>query len=151
MLIRIDDLSSVQVQALLQAHLDEMRSLSPPESVHALPLDELRGPDVTFWTAWAGGELLGCGALKELSPRHGEIKSMRTAPEHRRRGVGRDILLLIIREARRRSYERLSLETGSAPAFEPGRRLYESLGFTYCRPFADYVEDPHSVFMSRGL
>jgi putative acetyltransferase len=151
MLIRIDDLSSAQVQALLRAHLDEMHSLSPPESVHALPLDELRRPDITFWTAWAGGELLGCGALKELSPRHGEIKSMRTAPEHRRRGVGRDILLLIIREARRRSYERLSLETGSAPAFGPGRRLYESLGFTYCRPFADYVEDPHSVFMSRGL
>jgi putative acetyltransferase len=151
MLIRIDDLSSAQVQALLRAHLDEMHSLSPPESVHALPLDELRRPDITFWTAWAGGELLGCGALKELSPRHGEIKSMRTAPEHRRRGVGRDILLLIIREARRRSYERLSLETGSAPAFAPGRRLYESLGFTYCRPFANYVEDPHSVFMSRGL
>jgi putative acetyltransferase len=151
MLIRIDDLTHPRVHALLRAHLDEMHSLSPPGSVHALPLDELRKPDVTFWTAWAGGELLGCGALKELSPRHGEIKSMRTAPEHRRRGVGRHILLLILREARRRSYERLSLETGSAPAFEPGRRLYESLGFTYCLPFADYVEDPHSVFMTRCL
>jgi putative acetyltransferase len=151
MLVRVDDLTHPMVHALLRAHLAEMRSLSPPESVHALPLDELRRPDVTFWTAWSGGELLGCGALKELSPRHGEIKSMRTAPEHRRRGVGRDILLLIVREARRRGYERLSLETGSAPAFEPGRRLYESLGFTYCQPFADYVEDPHSVFMTRAF
>jgi putative acetyltransferase len=151
MLIRVDDLTHPMVHALLRAHLAEMRSLSPPESVHALPLDELRRPGVTFWTAWSGGELLGCGALKELSPRHGEIKSMRTAPEHRRRGVGRDILLLIVREARRRGYERLSLETGSAPAFEPGRRLYESLGFTYCQPFADYVEDPHSVFMTRAF
>lgn len=151
MLIRIDDLSSAQVQALLRAHLDEMHSLSPPESVHALPLDELRKPGVTFWTAWSGGELLGCGALKEISPRHGEVKSMRTVPAHRRRGVGRDILLLIVGEARRRGYERLSLETGSAPPFEPGRRLYESLGFAYCPPFGSYVEDPHSVFMTRRL
>lgn len=149
--IRLDDLSSPEVHALLEAHLAEMHALSPPESVHALPLDELRRPNVTFWTAWAGGELLGCGALQELSPRHGEIKSMRTAHAHRGRGVGKAMLLHIIEEARRRAYTRLSLETGSAPAFEPGRRLYESGGFTYCAPFADYVEDPYSVFMTRVL
>ncbi|MCU0975608.1 MAG: GNAT family N-acetyltransferase [Steroidobacteraceae bacterium] len=139
------------MHALLAAHLEEMHSLSPPGSVHTLPLDELRKPDVTFWTAWAGGALLGCGALKELSLQHGEVKSMRTAPEHRRRGVGRDMLLLIMGEARRRGYRRLSLETGSAPAFEPGRRLYGSLGFTCCPPFGNYVEDPHSVFMTLVL
>jgi putative acetyltransferase len=151
MLIRVDDLENPKVHALLQAHLDEMHALSPPESVHALPLDELRSSCVTFWTAWSGGELLGCGALKELDPRHGEVKSMRTALGQRRRGVGREILLVILDEARRRGYRRLSLETGSAPAFEAGRRLYESLGFTYCAPFGDYVEDPHSVFMTRLL
>lgn len=151
MLIRVDDLENPKVHALLRAHLDEMHALSPPESVHALPLEALRGSCVTFWTAWSGGELLGCGALKELDPRHGEVKSMRTAPGQRRRGVGREILLVILDEARRRGYERLSLETGSAPAFEAGRRLYEGLGFTYCAPFGDYVEDPHSVFMTRLL
>ena len=148
MLIRIDDLSSPEVQALLSAHLDEMRSLSPPGSVHALDLDGLRRPGVTFWTAWSAGDLMGCGALQELSPTHGEVKSMRTVPAHRRKGVGRDMLLVILGEARRRGYRRLSLETGSAPAFEPGRRLYESLGFVYCPPFGSYVEDPHSVFMT---
>ena len=151
MLIRPDDLTDPQVHALLGSHLEEMHALSPPGSVHALPLDELRKPDVRFWTAWSGDELLGCGALKEISPRHGEVKSMRTVPGHRRRGVGREMLLLIVDEARRRGYRRLSLETGSSPAFEPGRRLYESLGFTYCEPFGDYVEDPHSVFMTREL
>jgi putative acetyltransferase len=151
MLIRPDSLTNPRVQALLQAHLSEMHSLSPPESVHALGIEALRGPDVTFWTAWAGGELLGCGALKQLSRTHGEIKSMRTAPAQRRKGVGRNVLMLIIGEARRRGYQRLSLETGSAPAFEPGRRLYQGLGFAYCPPFADYVHDPHSVFMTLEL
>jgi putative acetyltransferase len=125
-----------------------MSALSPPESVHALNLEKLRVPEITFWTAWEGDLLLGCGALKELDPRHGEIKSMRTPAAHRRRGAGRAILAHIIEVARKRSYERLSLETGTAEAFIPARKLYESFGFAYCGPFGDYNEDPNSVFMT---
>ena len=149
--IRLDDLTGPAIRALLVEHLRSMYELSPPESVHALDIDALRAPDVTFWTAWSGGELLGCGALRELTPQHGEIKSMRTPPAHRRKGVGRAVLARIIEEARQRSYQRLSLETGSMEAFEPARQLYESFGFTYCPPFADYVLDPNSVFMTKEL
>ena len=148
MQIRLDDLSGPEVRALLEEHLQNMFELSPPESVHALAIDELRQPNITFWTAWSGNELLGCGALKELDPHHGEIKSMRTSSRFRRKGVGRAILTHIIEEARSRSYTRLSLETGSMEAFLPAQRLYESFGFTYCPPFADYREDPNSVFMT---
>ncbi len=149
--IRLDDLSEPAVQALLTEHLESMYQLSPPESVHALDIEALRRPEITFWTAWVGNELLGCGALKELDQFHGEVKSMRTSLVHRRKGVARKILTHIIEEARKRSYVRLSLETGSAQAFEPARRLYESFGFTYCAPFADYIEDPNSVFMTLAL
>ena len=122
--IRLDDLSGPEIRALLEEHLRSMHELSPPESVHALDLDGLRRPEITFWTAWSGGELLGCSALKELDPRHGEIKSMRTSSAHRRKGVARSLLAHIIAEAKRRSYSRLSLETGSMKAFEPAQRLY---------------------------
>jgi len=149
--IRLDDLRGPEIRALLEEHLRNMHELSPPESVHALDLDALRHPGISFWTAWEGSELLGCGALKELDPRHGEIKSMRTAMAHRRKGVARAILERILSEARSRSYGRLSLETGSQAAFLPARRLYESFGFTYCAPFADYTEDPNSAFMTREL
>jgi putative acetyltransferase len=151
MRIRVDDLSGRQVHALLEEHLRGMHELSPPESVHALDLDALRRPEITFWTAWAGDELLGCGALKELAPAHGEIKSMRTAAAQRRQGVGTAMLEHIVAEARARAYARLSLETGSMDAFAPARRLYESFGFAYCGPFADYVPDPNSVFMTRVI
>jgi len=151
MRIELDDLTRPQVQALLREHLDNMYAVSPPESVHALDLDALRKPDVTFWSVWEGDRLLGCGALKALDARHGEIKSMRTAPAHRRRGVARVVLQHIIDEARSRRYERLSLETGSMDAFLPAHRLYESFGFEYCAPFADYVLDPNSVFMTKRL
>jgi putative acetyltransferase len=151
MRIRVDDLSGRQVHALLEEHLRGMHELSPPESVHALDLDALRRPEITFWTAWAGDELLGCGALKELAPAHGEIKSMRTATAHRRKGIARAMLVHIVDEARRRAYDRLSLETGSMAAFVPAQRLYASFGFTRCAPFADYVADPNSVFMTREL
>jgi putative acetyltransferase len=116
-----------------------------------LDLNELRKPEITFWTAWSADVLLGCGALKELTSRHGEIKSMRTAYAHRRKGVARAMLTHIIEEARKRSYNRLSLETGSMQAFEPAQELYARFGFIYCRPFADYIEDPNSVFMTRVL
>ena len=151
MRIEVDDLSRPEIHALLNEHLQSMYELSPPESVHALDLEHLRRPGITFWSAWDGSVLLGCGALKELDPKHGEIKSMRTPNTLRRRGAGRAILAHIIAVARSRAYERLSLETGSMQAFKPAQRLYESFGFTYCGPFGDYVEDPNSVFMSLRL
>jgi len=149
--IRIDDLSGPEVHALLEEHLQNMFQITPPESVHALDIDALRQPGVTFWTAWSDGQLLGCCALKELSSTHGEVKSMRTSMNHRRKGVGRAILMHIIAESRKRSYTRLSLETGAMKEFEPARQLYSSFGFTFCLPFADYTEDRNSVFMSLAL
>ena len=151
MKIEVDDLSRPEIHALLNEHLQSMYELSPPESVHALDLEHLRRPGITFWSAWDGSVLLGCGALKELDPKHGEIKSMRTPNTLRRRGAGRAILAHIIAVARSRAYERLSLETGSMEAFRPAQRLYESFGFTCCGPFGEYVEDPNSVFMSLRL
>lgn len=151
MKIKIDDLKGPEIYELLQEHLRSMSLLSPPESVHALDIEELRQPDITFWTVWENGELLGCGALKELDARHAEIKSMRTSSLHLRKGVARNLLEHILEEAKRRGYSRLSLETGSMEAFEPARKLYANFGFTYCGPFADYVEDPYSVFMTREL
>lgn len=149
--IELDDLSRPAIHALLEEHLRSMYALSPPESVHALDLDALRKPDITFWSAWEGPLLLGCGALKELDPKHGEVKSMRTPDALRRRGTGRAILAHIVGVARSRGYERLSLETGSQEAFMPAQRLYESFGFTVRGPFGDYVEDPNSVFMAMRL
>ncbi|MBA3767477.1 MAG: GNAT family N-acetyltransferase [Acidobacteria bacterium] len=149
--IQIDDLKGSEVYELLQEHLHSMARHSPPESVHALDIEALRKPEITFWTVWENGELLGCGALKELDAQHGEIKSMRTSSLHLRRGVAKNLLNRIYEEAKRRGYSRLSLETGSGEAFEPARKLYADFGFTYCEPFADYVEDPYSVFMTRGL
>ena len=151
MRIEIDDLSRLEIQALLNEHLRGMYELSPPESVHALDLEKLRVPGITFWTAWEGSLLLGCGALKELDQKHGEVKSMRTPSARRRQGAGRAILAHIVGVARSRGYERLSLETGSVDAFTPAHRLYESFGFTFCGPFGEYVEDPNSVFMTMRL
>jgi putative acetyltransferase len=149
--IKIDDLAAPEVAELLADHLREMNQHSPPESVHALDLEELKGPEITFWTVWLGDELVGCGALKQLDAYHGEIKSMRTAPAFRGKGAGKLMLRHILDEAARRGYDRLSLETGSMSAFEPARRLYESHGFGYREPFADYVMDPNSVFMTIEL
>ena len=151
MRIEIDDLTRPQVLALLNEHLTNMYELSPPESVHALDVSKLRGSDITFWTVWEDSELLGCGALKELSPTHGEVKSMRTPQKMRRRGAGRAVLTHIVGVARERAYRLLSLETGSAEAFLPAQKLYESFGFTYCGPFGDYKDDPNSVFMQLQL
>jgi len=149
--IRPDDLSDPKVHALLREHLQNMLQQSPRESVHALDLDALRRPEITFWTAWTDSELLGCGALKQLDAQHAEVKSMRTAMAHRRKGVARAVLEHILAEAHRRGYRRLSLETGSMAAFEPARRMYANFGFAYWGPFADYREDPNSVFMTRTL
>jgi putative acetyltransferase len=151
--IKLDDLSSPAIADLLSEHLHDMYEQSPPGSVHALDLDldDLKKPEITFWAIWEGEALVGCGALKELSAEHGEIKSMRTAKAYRGKGAGKLIVRHIIDEARTRNYNRLSLETGSMAFFDPARRLYESHGFTYCGPFADYTLDPNSVFMTMEL
>ncbi len=149
--IRLDNLNGPEIAELLMEHLRCMARVSPPESIHALNLDGLRQPEITFWTVWQGQALAGCGALKQLDAAHGEIKSMRTAAAHLRKGVAGTLLQHIIAEARRRRYQRLSLETGSMDYFEPARQLYQKYGFQRCDPFADYVEDPNSVFMTMTL
>jgi putative acetyltransferase len=151
MRIELDDLLRPEVRALLREHLTNMYALGPPESVHALDITGLRSPDITFWTVWEGPVLLGCGALKELDATHAEVKSMRTPERLRRRGAGRAVLTHIVNEARARGYTRLSLETGSFPAFKPAQKLYESFGFVYCGPFGSYGPDPNSVFMTLEL
>lgn len=151
MRIDIDDLSGADVAGLLAEHLADMHATSPACSVHALDLDALRAPEVTVWTARREGELLGCGALKELDRRHGELKSMRTASAARGRGVGSAILSHLLDVARERGYARVSLETGAQPFFAPAHRLYARHGFVACEPFADYVLDPSSVFMTLEL
>ncbi len=139
------------MRALLAEHLAGVAAHSPPEGIHALDLDGLRAPSVTFWSAWDGAELVGCGALQELDATHGEVKSMRTAAAHLRRGVASALLEHLVAVARARGYARLSLETGVQPGFEPARTLYARHGFVRCGPFADYVEDGNSFFMTRGL
>jgi putative acetyltransferase len=150
-LIREDDLRGPEIAALLRAHLDHAARHSPPESVHALDLDRLRAPGITFWTAWSEGELLGCAALRELSPDHGEIKSMHTAAAHRGKGVAAKLVEHLLAEARTRGYRRVSLETGSVDGFAPARALYARFGFEVCPPFASYREDPYSVCMTLEL
>lgn len=149
--IKLDTLTDSKVIGLVREHLHGMTLNSPPESTHALGLESLRKPEITFWSAWDRDELLGCGALKELDNHHGEIKSMRTSSLHLRKGVAKHVLEHIIDEAKRRGYESLSLETGSQEAFHPARTLYSNFGFRFCDPFSDYIEDPNSVFMTLEL
>ena len=115
--IRIDDLRGPEIVELLQEHLCDMHRVSPPESIHALDLESLRKPDITLWTIWDAGILAGCGAIKELDPQHAEIKSMRTASSHRRKGVAKQLLQHLLDEAKQRGYTRVSLETGSMDFF----------------------------------
>ena len=128
-----------------------MHQYSPPESVHALDLEALRHPSITFWTAWEGDDLLGCGALKQLDGTHAELKSMRTATAHLRKGVARAVLQHILSAARTRGVQRISLETGTPTPFEAAQALYANEGFVLCGPFADYVPDPYSLFMTKTL
>ena len=151
MQIEVDDLSRPAVHALLNEHLANMYELSPPEQVFALDLSKLKSPDITFWTVWQENLLLGCGALKELTSTHGEIKSMRTPAKLRSRGAGRAVLNRIVETARQRGYTFLSLETGTHPAFLAAQQLYRSAGFQETGPFASYKEDPHSLFMELRL
>jgi putative acetyltransferase len=149
--IRRDDLSGAEVHTLIRSHLDGMHETSPPESVHALDLEDLRHPSITFWSAWVDGQLAGIAALKAIDAERGELKSMRVDDRHRGSGVGRALLRHIIAEARRRGMSSLWLETGSSEDFVPAQRLYESEGFRRCGPFEEYAEDPFSVFMTREL
>ena len=150
--IVVDDLSGPQIATFLDEHVQEMRSITPsPESKHAFDLDDLRKPEITFWSVMDGATLVGCGAIKRLDASHAEVKSMRTAPARRGDGIASMLLEHIITEAKRMGLTRLSLETGSYEFFVPARRLYEKFGFDYCEPFADYQADPNSVFMSLDL
>lgn len=149
--IEVDDPLRPPVRQLILEHLHSEMALSPPESVQALRPEALTAANVTFWTAWQGDELVGCCALRELDPEHGEVKTMRTREAFRGRGVGRALLENLIRVARARGLERLSLETGTTEDFEPARRLYRRLGFVESGPFGDYSEGPHSFFMAKVL
>lgn len=146
-----DDLTGPEIAALLTLHLEEMHAWSPPESVHAMPIERLRAPDVTFFAAWHGDQLAACGAIKDLGHGEGELKSMRADPAWRGKGAGKAMLLHLLSVARARGYTRVSLETGRPEPFLPARRLYESHGFAICPPFADYREDPFSICMTLEL
>jgi putative acetyltransferase len=145
------DFDSPDVQALLAMHYGIMRSISPHRACHVLPLEGLKDPAITLWAARENGQLVGVGALKELAPDHGEVKSMRTAPRSLGQGVGRELLHHIVDEAKARGYRRLSLETGGSKPFEAAIALYESEGFTRCGPFAGYEDTPFSRFFTREL
>ncbi|MEO1304298.1 MAG: GNAT family N-acetyltransferase [Pseudomonadota bacterium] len=149
--IRPANLETPEFHALIETHAELMLSLSPPGSCHFLPMDGLRDPAVTVWEMRDGDRLVGCGGLKELSETDGEVKSMHTLQSERGRGLGRKMLEHVLAEARARNYQRISLETGSMDGFAPSRQLYQSRGFEICPPFGDYVEDPHSVFMTLRL
>ncbi|MCB1755099.1 MAG: GNAT family N-acetyltransferase [Gammaproteobacteria bacterium] len=149
--IRIDNLDGREVIELLEEHLADMYATSPPESVHALDVEALRSPEITFFSAWKDGELMGCVAIKELDAGHGELKSMRTSAKARNTGVASGLLEYVLKVAIERGYGKLSLETGSGEYFKPARNLYGKFGFHYCEPFAEYRDDPESKFMSRVL
>jgi len=151
MIIKNDDLAGPEIAALLHEHVQGMVDTSPPDSIHTLSIEALRSPSITMWSAWEGKELMGCGALKALDADSGEIKSMRTASAHLGRGVATAILKRIVETANERGYQRLYVETGSAPAFHPAHALYRKAGFVDCGPFAEYREDPFSRFMVRVL
>jgi putative acetyltransferase len=145
------DLTDPRVIGLLHHHLTASRAQTAPGSAHALDLEGLQSPDITFWTAWDGETLIAMGALKQLSSDHGEIKSMRTIAAAQRKGVASAMLRYIIAFARSRGMLRLSLETGSWDYFRPAVALYRSHGFVECRPFGDYAPDPNSIFMTLDL
>lgn len=148
---RVDDLSSPAVQALITEHLAGMHTNSPPGHVKALALDSLRQSDITFWSAWCGQSLCGCGALRELDSSSGEIKSMRTRAAFLRKGVAQTVLNEILRMARSRKYKRLYLETGTGPAFAAAHSLYLRNGFNWCGPFGNYDATDFNVFMEKTL
>jgi putative acetyltransferase len=151
MIIKIDDLHGPDIAKLLQEHVDHMYAVSPAASVHALDIEALRHPDITFWSAWEDNLLCGCGAIKKINAKYAELKSTRTAKAFLRQGVALQILNTVIIEAASRGYQKLYLETGSQPAFIPARTMYLNRGFKLCEPFEGYSYDENSVFMSVDL
>lgn len=149
--VRIDDLCSAEVIALVHEHVGGMRDASPPGHSFALAVEGLKRPDVTFWSAWQGDALCGCGALKALGPDAGEVKSMRTRAAFLRQGVGQAVLGEIIRTAHARGYASLFLETGTGEAFEASHALYLRNGFRWCGAFGDYEASAFNVFMCKEL
>jgi putative acetyltransferase len=149
--IAVDDPRAEDVHALLERHLAYASEHSRPEDVHALDVDGLLDPSVTFFSARRDGALLGVGAIKQLAPDHAELKSMHTAQAARRAGVGRAVVDHLLGVARPRGYDRVSLETGSQDAFAPARSLYAAAGFVPCGPFSDYPDRPTSTFMTMWL
>ncbi len=147
----LDPLTSPAVRNVVATHLAIMRSQSPPESVHALAIGALQAPEVKFWSAWLGPDVVGCGALVALSPDDGEIKSMHVLAAWRGRGFAAELLTHIEAEARAASLSRLWLETGSMVEFEAARKLYASFGYVECGPFGNYADDPNSTFMTKRL
>lgn len=148
MIIKIDDLRGAEIAKLLQEHLDYVYCVSPAASVHALDIEALRHPDITFWSAWDDTHLCGCGAIKKINSEYAELKSMRTAKDYQRHGVAQQILNTAIIKAKSQGYQKLYLETGSQPAFAPARTMYLNRGFKLCEPFEGYIHDENSVFMS---
>jgi len=136
---------------LLQAHLRDLGAITPAESMHALDLSALQADDIRFWAAWIDGEVVGCGALRDLGEGHGELKSMRTDEARRGQGIGRALLDHLLAHARASGFHQLWLETGATRHFAPAHRLYARAGFERCGPFADYTDDPHSLYMQLRL
>jgi putative acetyltransferase len=149
--IRRGDLTDPRIIALLSHHYDKCHEVTPKCSAHVFTVEKLAAPDIDFWAAWDGDTLLGVGAMKPLDPTHGEVKSMHTSGDARRRGVGSAMLMHIIETSRARGLTRLSLETGSFGYFEPAVALYRAHGFEECEPFGDYKPDPNSVFLTLNL
>ncbi|WP_214481948.1 GNAT family N-acetyltransferase [Bacillus sp. SM2101] len=149
--IKLDDLTGTEITSLIEEHVHNMGIHYPDDINYGFNIEDLKKPEITFWSAWEQNELVGCGALIELDSQHGELKSMKKVPSHLRKGVAKQILEHIIEEAKKRGYTRLSLGTGAMEAFEAARKLYENYGFEYCKPFSDYEEDPYSVFMTKEL
>jgi putative acetyltransferase len=151
MQIKIDDLSGGEVISLLEEHLADMYATSPPESVHALDVESLKSPEITFFSGWLNGHLQGCLAIKKLTSEHVELKSMRTSTAARKSGVATKLLTHALNFAIEQGYQKVSLETGSQAFFQPARQLYKKFGFSDCEPFSNYKLDPNSCFMSIEL
>lgn len=151
MKIKVDNLESIELRQLLQEHHEDMMKYSPPKSVHALDISSLKSPDITFWTLWINDELAGCGALKKLNNKHAELKSMRTSQRFLRKGVASKLLTHILEMAKKQSFEKISLETGTKEVFVPAQQLYQRFGFEVCEPFSTYKKDPYSMFLTKSI
>ncbi|MBB72769.1 MAG: GNAT family N-acetyltransferase [Legionellales bacterium] len=151
MQIKTADLNDQRVIDLLESHFSYMQAISPPGSGHAFSIDKIKQSALKLWCAYDDDIILGCGGLKEITPSHGEIKSMCTHPNHLRKGIGSVVLDKLIQESMTLGYKQLSLETGSSTLFAPAQNFYANCGFEVCGPFGDYCEDIHSVFMTRIL